>query len=60
MKRKAWWLFAATGLLLLETRDVEAFARGDQAARQAAQVLQEDAWGPLQRALHRWVIAHGG
>ena len=22
--------------------------------------LQEDAWGPLQRALHRWVIAHGG
>ena len=45
MKRKAWWLFAATGLLLLETRDVEAFARGDQAARQAAQVLQEDAWG---------------
>jgi len=22
--------------------------------------LQEDAWGPLQRALHRWVTAHGG
>jgi exodeoxyribonuclease V alpha subunit len=22
--------------------------------------LQEEAWGPLQRALHRWVIAHGG
>ena len=22
--------------------------------------LQEDAWGSLQRALHRWVIAHGG
>lgn len=22
--------------------------------------LQEDAWEPLQRALHRWVIAHGG
>lgn len=22
--------------------------------------LQEDAWGPLQRALHRWVMAHGG
>ncbi|MDQ3159790.1 MAG: AAA family ATPase, partial [Pseudomonadota bacterium] len=22
--------------------------------------LQEDAWGPLQRALYRWVIAHGG
>ncbi|MGV8923114.1 MAG: exodeoxyribonuclease V subunit alpha [Thermomonas sp.] len=22
--------------------------------------LQEEAWDPLQRALHRWVIAHGG
>ena len=22
--------------------------------------LQEEAWGTLQRALHRWVIAHGG
>ncbi|MEO6226533.1 MAG: exodeoxyribonuclease V subunit alpha [Thermomonas sp.] len=22
--------------------------------------LQEEAWGALQRALHRWVIAHGG
>ncbi len=22
--------------------------------------LAEEAWGPLQRALHRWVIAHGG
>ena len=22
--------------------------------------LQEEAWGPLQRALHRWVIAHDG
>ena len=22
--------------------------------------LQEEAWGPLQRALHRWVMAHGG
>ena len=45
MKGNAGWLVAATGLLLLATSDVEAFAHGDQAADPTAHVLQEDAWG---------------
>jgi CubicO group peptidase (beta-lactamase class C family) len=45
MKRRAWWLFAATGLLLLQTGDALASGHGDEPSGQDAHVLQEDAWG---------------
>ena len=45
MKPSAWWLLAATGLLLLQPLHAVASGRGDPAAGQGAQVLQEDAWG---------------
>ena len=45
MKHRAWWLVAATGLLLLQIGHAVASDRSDQAAGQDARVLQEDAWG---------------
>ena len=45
MKRSAWWLLAAMGLLLLQTGDAVASGRTEPAVAQGAQALQEDAWG---------------
>ena len=65
MKRRAWWLLAATGLLLLQTGNALGFGHSDPAAAQAAPELQEDAWGRTVSGVRYitpagWIAEHAG